>query len=118
MVEATAASSCVLVVPVIAAVVPLTLGNGWRGAADVIAVAFYLLGVVPLLGLIPKVNTEVVTTFTDRGTGEGQAGREVVWSAGSAGLGRGDFLRAPRGGPDAGKVCKTCFSRGREKCVF
>jgi len=33
------------------AVVPLTVANGWRGAADVIAVGFYLLGVVPLLGL-------------------------------------------------------------------
>ena len=34
-----------------AAVVPLTQTGGWRGAADVIAVGFYLLGVVPLLGL-------------------------------------------------------------------
>ena len=34
-----------------AAVVPLTLNGGWRGIADVIAVGFYLLGVVPLLGL-------------------------------------------------------------------
>jgi len=33
------------------AVVPLTAGAGWRGPADVIAVGFYLLGVVPLLGL-------------------------------------------------------------------
>lgn len=33
------------------AVLPLTSGGGWRGPADVIAVGFYLLGVVPLLGI-------------------------------------------------------------------
>lgn len=33
------------------AVIPLTATGGWRGPADVIAVAFYLAGVVPLLGL-------------------------------------------------------------------
>ncbi|MBO9555034.1 DUF6803 family protein [Cellulomonas sp.] len=33
------------------AVVPLTLDGGWRGPADVIAVGFYLLGVVPLYGM-------------------------------------------------------------------
>lgn len=33
------------------AVVPLTVGGGWRGPADVIAVGFYLSGVIPLLGL-------------------------------------------------------------------
>lgn len=33
------------------AVVPLTLNGGWRGVADVIAVGFYLLGIVPLGGL-------------------------------------------------------------------
>ncbi len=33
------------------AVVPLTAGGGWRGAADVIAVGFYLSGVVPFLGM-------------------------------------------------------------------
>lgn len=33
------------------AVVPLTIGGGWRGTADVIAVGFYLSGVIPLLGL-------------------------------------------------------------------
>ncbi len=33
------------------AVVPLTATGGWRGAVDVIAVGFYLLGVVPLLGM-------------------------------------------------------------------
>lgn len=31
--------------------IPLTAGGGWRGFADVIAVTFYLLGVVPLLGM-------------------------------------------------------------------
>lgn len=33
------------------AVIPITQGGEWRGAADVIAVSFYLLGVVPLAGL-------------------------------------------------------------------
>jgi len=33
------------------AVIPLTSSGGWRGAADVIAVGFYLSGIVPLLGL-------------------------------------------------------------------
>lgn len=33
------------------AVIPLTTSGGWRGAADVIAVGFYLSGIVPLLGL-------------------------------------------------------------------
>ena len=33
------------------AVIPLTTGGGWRGPADVIAVGFYLLGIVPLGGL-------------------------------------------------------------------
>lgn len=33
------------------AVVPLTSGMGWHGPADVIAVLFYLLGVVPLVGI-------------------------------------------------------------------
>lgn len=33
------------------AVIPLTAGGGWRGAADVIAVGFYLLGIIPLGGL-------------------------------------------------------------------
>lgn len=31
--------------------IPLTLNGGWRGPADVIAVSFYLLGVVPLFGI-------------------------------------------------------------------
>lgn len=33
------------------AVIPLTTSNGWRGFADVIAVGFYLLGVIPLFGM-------------------------------------------------------------------
>ena len=33
------------------AVIPLTQTGGWKGVADVIAVGFYLLGVVPLVGL-------------------------------------------------------------------
>lgn len=33
------------------AVIPLTTGGGWRGATDVLAVGFYLLGVVPLAGM-------------------------------------------------------------------
>jgi hypothetical protein len=33
------------------AVIPLTVNGQWRGWVDVVAVGFYLLGVVPLLGL-------------------------------------------------------------------
>jgi len=33
------------------AVIPLTISGGWRGPADVIAVGFYLSGIVPLLGM-------------------------------------------------------------------
>ncbi|ABD06558.1 permease [Rhodopseudomonas palustris HaA2] len=33
------------------AVVPITADNAWRGIADIVAVGFYLLGVVPLVGL-------------------------------------------------------------------
>lgn len=33
------------------AVIPLTTGGGWRGWADVVAVGFYLLGIVPLFGM-------------------------------------------------------------------
>lgn len=35
----------------VTAVVPLTVGGAWRGPADVIAVAAYLAGVVPLVGI-------------------------------------------------------------------
>jgi hypothetical protein len=41
----------VFVYLMITAVLPLTLGGEWRGIADVLAVGFYLVGVVPLLGL-------------------------------------------------------------------
>ncbi len=47
------------------AVIPLTASSGWRGFADVIAVSFYLLGIVPLgglalmgLGLIGKMDND------------------------------------------------------------
>lgn len=33
------------------AVVPLTSSGGWRGPADIIAVGFYLSGIIPLLGI-------------------------------------------------------------------
>lgn len=33
------------------AVIPLTVTGGWRGPADMIAVGFYLSGIVPLLGM-------------------------------------------------------------------
>lgn len=43
---------CVVFVYLMAtAVVPLTGSAGWRGPADIIAVGFYLSGIVPLLGL-------------------------------------------------------------------
>jgi hypothetical protein len=43
--------SVVFVYLINAAVWPLTTSGGWRGPADVIAVGFYLSGIVPLLGL-------------------------------------------------------------------
>lgn len=33
------------------AVIPLTMNGEWRGFADVVAVGFYLSGIVPLLGM-------------------------------------------------------------------
>ncbi|GAV23571.1 DUF6803 family protein [Carboxydothermus pertinax] len=33
------------------AVIPLTTGGGWRGIVDIIAVGFYLSGVIPLMGM-------------------------------------------------------------------
>lgn len=33
------------------AVIPLTVSGGWRGPADVIAVGFYLAGIIPFLGM-------------------------------------------------------------------
>ena len=48
-----------------AAVLPLTTGGGWRGWIDVVAVGFYLFGIVPLggialldLGLLGRAMTE------------------------------------------------------------
>lgn len=41
----------VFVYLMLTAVIPLTRDGGWRGPADVIAVGFYLSGVVPLLGM-------------------------------------------------------------------
>lgn len=35
----------------VTAVIPLTTGGGWRGIADILAVGFYLAGVVPLFGI-------------------------------------------------------------------
>lgn len=32
-------------------VIPLTTTGGWRGPADVIAVGFYLSGIIPFLGM-------------------------------------------------------------------
>ena len=32
-------------------VIPLSSTGGWRGIADIIAVGFYLLGVIPLMGM-------------------------------------------------------------------
>lgn len=34
------------------AVIPLTISGGWRGIADVIAVGFYLSGIVPFAGML------------------------------------------------------------------
>lgn len=33
------------------AVIPLTVSGGWRGPADVIAVGFYLAGIIPFFGM-------------------------------------------------------------------
>ncbi len=33
------------------AVLPITSANEWRGLADIIAVGFYLLGIIPLFGI-------------------------------------------------------------------
>lgn len=33
------------------AVIPLSTAGGWRGPADVVAVGFYLLGIIPFLGM-------------------------------------------------------------------
>src|SRR4051812_22636840 len=43
--------AAVFVYLLVNAVVPITRAGEWRGAADVLAVGFYLSGIVPLLGL-------------------------------------------------------------------
>ena len=43
--------SGVFIYLMINAVIPITTAGAWRGFADVIAVGFYLLGIVPLMGL-------------------------------------------------------------------
>lgn len=48
----------------------LTAVTMWKRARKQYVTALVVVLLVPLLGLIPKVNSEVVTTFTDRGTGE------------------------------------------------
>ena len=42
---------CVFIYLIQNAVLPITMAGEWRGFADVIAVGFYLLGVVPLFGI-------------------------------------------------------------------
>ncbi|HBX82859.1 MAG: DUF6803 family protein [Propionibacteriaceae bacterium] len=53
------------------AVVPLTATGGWRGPADVIAVLFYLAGVVPLVGI----------TLTELGLIGSDATQALKWHA-------------------------------------
>lgn len=48
------------------AVVPLTLHGGWRGPADLVAVGFYLLGVVPLFGMTLLETGVVGSALDDR----------------------------------------------------
>lgn len=48
------------------AVIPLTQTGGWRGPLDVIAVGFYLLGVIPLAGLALLDLKLVGKTWTER----------------------------------------------------
>lgn len=47
------------------AVIPLTTDNGWRGPADVIAVGFYLAGLIPLYGMT-LLETRVIGTGLSR----------------------------------------------------
>jgi 4-hydroxybenzoate polyprenyltransferase len=46
------------------AVIPLTATGGWRGPFDVIAVGFYLLGVIPYVGLF-LIDTKIVAKKKD-----------------------------------------------------
>lgn len=43
--------SIIFIYLIINAVIPLTASMGWRGFSDVVAVSFYLLGIIPFLGL-------------------------------------------------------------------
>ena len=48
------------------AVIPLTTDGGWRGPADLVAVGFYLLGIVPLFGLALLETRVVGEAWDDR----------------------------------------------------
>ena len=48
------------------AVFPLTVDGGWRGPADLVAVSFYLIGIVPLLGLALLETRVVGESWDDR----------------------------------------------------
>lgn len=48
------------------AVIPLTLGGAWRGPADLVAVGFYLLGIVPLFGMTLLETRVVGAAWDDR----------------------------------------------------
>ncbi|WP_114857515.1 DUF6803 family protein [Azospirillum brasilense] len=56
------------------AVVPLTASGGWRGPADVLAVGFYLAGIVPLGG-IALLDLGLI------GRGRGEHGRMAIHAA-------------------------------------
>jgi hypothetical protein len=42
---------CIFIYLFMNAVIPMTMNGTWRGPADVIAVGFYLAGIIPFLGL-------------------------------------------------------------------
>ncbi|HEX3030661.1 MAG TPA: DUF6803 family protein [Bacillota bacterium] len=50
------------------AVIPLTTGGGWRGPFDVLAVGFYLSGIIPFLGL-------TLLEFNVLGRGQDEVGK-------------------------------------------
>lgn len=43
--------TCVFIYLMLNAAIPLTVSGGWRGPFDVIAVGFYLAGVIPFVGM-------------------------------------------------------------------
>jgi hypothetical protein len=49
----------------ISAVIPLTVTGGWRGPFDVIAVGFYLSGVIPFVGLF-LIDTGIIGRKRDK----------------------------------------------------